>query len=560
MHCRTALLAVALTTATLTASGCGILMRYVGEGAAFLITQKTADLAEVSAQAQFITNLYPADAATVEVQALEQVWVKGGNLVGINFLKRRGIGMWEIEGTVTARKAGGPAEPMTYLGKGAYVLLLQPGDRAPRTIEVRTATGQTASFPVKPAAGVAIKAVNGKPAGASVDPTRDLVIDLADPGKGRLKVMLAASPLGIRTMTDLAICAPAKRLVIPAAAFKHMGVTASAAGIVGVDAGANYVVVERYEGGTSPRPGVGAAFTMAKSWAHAPVTVTGDIKNAAPLALSGELANPRGKMSYSFNKGQAFYAPPLSRVKKAAIGSLVVRGTLFKQKTSTSESYGLGVKTITTTTTTWAFPKVAPAAWDRLAEDAAAGLQRVTGELGGRATFVPVERVTGSPIYREMEEVQETAGEKFVEKTYRGTRKVFPESFAAVIGGVSSTFALDRPHVRLLNAVGADALLSARLELEIGTWKDTEKLALVPKLSYTLVGPANGYTVGPTTYVSGWVAAADGVPFSKEMLGDVGALRKVVRLDDLLAGLRASLTRVRAEERKAGYEAIWALQ
>lgn len=560
MRRRPVLLAAVLATATLSTTGCGVLMRFIGDRVADAITQKTADLNEVSASVQYIANLYPADAATVEVQSLEKVWAKGANLVGINFLKRRGIGMYEIDGTVTATKAGGAREPLTYLGKGAYVLLLPPGDRAPRTIEVRSSAGQVATFPARPPAAVAIKAINGKAAGATVDPSRDLVIDLAEAGSGRFKVMLAASTLGIRTMTDLAIARPAKRLVIPAAAFKHMGVTASAGGIMGVDPGANYVVVERYEGGATPRPGVGAAFTIGKAWGHAPVTVTGDVKNAPPMTIAGVVENPRGKMRYTFGKSQAFYAPPLVRAQKVAIGSLVVRGSLFKQKTSTSESEAFGVKTITTTTTTWAFPKVAPAAWDRLVEDAAAGLERVTRDLGGRATIVPVDRVTGSPIYRELEEVAEATGEKYVEKAYRGTRKVFAERLDSLLGGISSTFALDRPQVRLLNAAGADALLSARLDLQIGTWRDTEKLALVPSLSYTLVGPANGYIVGPTMYVSGSVSASEGVPFSKEELEDVGALRRIARLDDLMAGLRAGLQKVREEEKKAGYEAIWALQ
>ena len=560
MNARHALLAALLATATVSTTGCGVLMRFIGDRVADVITSKTADLTAVSASAQYVSNLYPADAGTVEVQSLEQVWKPGASIVGINFLKRRGIGMYEIDGTVVARKPGGPAEPLTYVGKGAYVLVLPPGDRAPRTIEVRSSAGQVATFPVKPPVGVAIKAINGKAAGATVDLSKDLVIDLADVGPGRLKVMLAASTLGIRAMTDLVIAKPTKRLVVPAAAFKHMGVTASAGGVMGVDPGANYVVVERYEGGSTPRPGVGAAFTMGKAWAHAKVNVVGDVKNAAPMTVDGTVANPRGALAYTFSKGQAFYAPPLARAQRVAIGSLVVRGSLYKQKSSTSESTAFGVRTITTTTTTWAFPKVAPAAWDRLVEDAAAGLEAVSRDMGGRATIVPVERVTGSPIYREMEEVAEAAGEKYVEKAYRGTRKVFAERLDSIIGGVSSTFALDRPHIRLMGAVGADALLSARLDLQIGTWKDTEKLALIPSLSYTLVGPANGYIVGPTTYATGSVRAADGVPFSSKDLEDLGALRRVARLDDLMAGLRVALAKVRDEERKAGYDAIWALQ
>lgn len=125
---------------------------------------------------------------------------------------------------------------------------------------------------------------------------------------------------------------------------------------------------------------------------------------------------------------------------------------------------------------------------------------------------------------------------------------------------MSSTFALDRPHVRLLSEVGADALLAANLDLQIGAFKDTNKVALIPALRFSLIGPANGYTVGPTMYATGMVAAKDGVTFSEAELADPAALRRITRLDDLMAGLKGALVKLKDEEKKQGYEAIWALQ
>lgn len=561
MRRRSALLAAVLAAATISTTGCGVVMRFIGDRVADAITQKTANLQDVAANVQFTTNLYPADVGTVETEAFGEQWKPGANVLFVLFQKRQGIGMWEIDGTVVARKAGGKPEPLTYHGKGSYFLMLPPGDRAPRTIEVRSATGQVATFPVKPAAPVKLRAVNGKPANAAVDLTKDLVLDLEDVGPGKLKVMLAATTLGIRTMTDVAIAKPAKRIVVPAAAFKHMGVTASAGGIVGVDAGANYVVVERFEGGSVANPGAaGAAFTMGKSWSYSPVTVAGDVKNAVAMSLDGKVAHPRGEIIYAVNKPQAFYGPPLGKARQIAIGSLEVRGVLFKQTTNVSTSYGYNTKITTTTTTTYAFPKVAPAAWDRLLEDAAGGLQGVLTGLGGNAKMVPTERVLAAPSYRLLEAPTDHLSDTLVEKSYRKTRPLYPQSAGGALAAVSSTFALDRPFVRVLREAGADALLATSIDLQVGGQEGTDKVVLVPRLKFQLIGGANGYTVGPTTYANGWVAAKDGVPFSKAELEDLGALRRIVRLDDLMGGLRVALGKLREEERKAGYDAIWALQ
>ncbi len=562
MRRRAALLTAVLSAATLSTTGCGVLMRFIGDRVADAITQKTGNLQDVAAKVEFTTNLYPADAQTYETQAVEKDWKAGANLITVVFQKRAGIGMWEIDGTVVAKKAGGQPVPLTYFGKGSYFLFLPPNDKAPRTIEVRSATGQVASFLVKPAAPVKLKAVNGKAANAAVDLTKDLVIDLEDVGPGKLKVMLAATTLGIRTMTDVAIARPAKHIVVPAAAFKHMGVTASAAGFVGVDAGANYVVVERYEGSSVAAPGAaGAAFTIGKSWSHQPVTVTGDVKNAVAMQIEGEVPNPRGSLIYAVHKPQAFYGPPLHRARSIALGSLELRGVLFKQTSSSSQRYGYDNTIITTTTTTtYAFPKVAPVAWDRLLEDAAGDLGAVFKGLGGNAVIVPPEKVLAAPTYKLLDVATEHVSDTLVEKSYRKTRPLFPVIGSNAFAAVSSTFALDRPFVRVLREAGADALLATSIDLQIGTKQGTEKIVLVPRLKFSLIGGANGYAVGPTTYATGWVAAHDGVAFSKAELEDIGALRRIARLDDLMAGLKGALMKVREEEKKAGYDAIWALQ
>ena len=85
-------------------------------------------------------------------------------------------------------------------------------------------------------------------------------------------------------------------------------------------------------------------------------------------------------------------------------------------------------------------------------------------------------------------------------------------------------------------------------------------IVLVPRLTWSIYGPVNGYQGGPTCYGYGIVEAANGVPFNGEALQrDAAEMSRVARVDELVAALEASLKDLRAKEQTAGYEAIWKL-
>lgn len=68
---------------------------------------------------------------------------------------------------------------------------------------------------------------------------------------------------------------------------------------------------------------------------------------------------------------------------------------------------------------------MAPAAWDRLLDDAAGGLGRGFG-----GAIVPTERVTNSALYASLDAVKDEVTDKLVERSWKQTRPVFPQSFA----------------------------------------------------------------------------------------------------------------------------------
>lgn len=562
---RKPLVAAALAIALIATPGCGILMKLIGNATAAAITQKTGNLSDLSVRVSYITNLYPRDSGLIEIEESGDLWQDGQNSIGVVLLKRQGVGMYELDGAIGYQeKPNGPIVPLAYMGKGAYAVRLDAKDLSPKTIVIRAANGQTAKFAVAPARPITIKAINGKaPKNATIDVSKDLVLDLANPAGTAgtpIKVSIASHAMGLRTMTAVGNFKAADRVVVPKEAFRNMQISASHdVGAIGIVKGDSYLVVERYTHAL-PASSVGAAEVLGQAWAWAPVTVTGDAPLNSFIDAQAKLPGSTSEVGYYVRKPAAFYAPPLPMAKNVAVGTLRARGKLYEKKTYESKSYGYQTVTTTTTTIIKQFPEVPDSHWNALLVDLesrlAASLKRAAN-----SQLVGADRLAGSPTYKAMKEIVEKRDTQdgataYVEKLRPGSRYVVAESLDTI--EVSSTFAADRVLSRVMREGKVDGLLSATLDLQIATAKDSEKLVLIPRLSYVLYGPPNGYAVGPVTYGQGFVEATDGVPFNAEALQrDPAEMSRVARLSELLNAFEASLKALRAKEQAAGYDAIW---
>lgn len=564
-------LVASLAAATLLmGTGCATVYRFIGDMTAQLITQKTADLSQLSVNAGYITNLFPTTFELTETDYGAEYWREGQNLLGVNLFKRSGVGLYELDGAVGYRDAKGALIPMTYVGKGSYMVPLAKNDYAPKTIVLRSANGQTATFRVAPAPPITIKAINGKPPqDATIDLSRDMVLDVAHaPGSlgTPVKISMIATALGQRAMTDIGIFKAANRMVIPKAAFRNLSITASQdVGAVTLERGRSLLLLERYDQQVTADGRVEAAQLIGKAWSWAPVKVVGDWRPNTAIDFSGEMSAQASPVRYSVFKPSAYYAPALLGGKTFSLGALRARGTLYKSTKSESSSEAFGVRTTTTTTTTLQFPDLPDATWQGML----AQLERGLGDRLKRATgvqLVPMERLAASPTYKKMGAMEQVkanrAGidksEVYVEKPLRGSRFVFPESFADVLSSVSSTFPADRPISRVLAESRMDGLMVGTLDLQIATQKGSDKLVLVPRFSYSFYGPPNGYVAGPTSFGGGTIEMRDGVPFSEaELRKNPRALDAVVRMNDLLDAFEKSLRELRMKEMAEGYDAIW---
>ena len=90
-------------------------------------------------------------------------------------------------------------------------------------------------------------------------------------------------------------------------------------------------------------------------------------------------------------------------------------------------------------------------------------------------------------------------------------------------------------------------------------WEDG---ALSPRMSFRMTGGTNGWKVGPTIYAQGLINGPGvGIEDSKDGATDiVDQLKKIMRVQDVIGQFRASLSGLKAEEAKLGYEKLWDLR
>lgn len=562
---------VLVVLAAVTTSGCGPLLRMMGDAAANAMTQKTADLRSVAARLSYTTNLFPRSFNLPETEALPDTWQEGQNGLSVVLLKRQGIGLFELDGGIGFHAGKGEPRVLPYMGKGSYWAMLPKNDLSPKTI-ILEAGGKSAKFQVAPAKPITIKSINGQaPNNATIDLGKDLVLELAHPPGAAgtpIKLSLIVTAVGQRALAEFGVFKSGTKMVIPKAAFRNLQIAASHEGAVNLERGANLLVVERFDHKMVPGGVVGAVELTGKALSWAPVNVTGDWRPQMAMTLAGELPAQASPVVYRLNKPNAFYGPPLQANKAIALGSLRARGTLFQSTTNTSTKESMSYKVTTTTTTTLAFPELPDGHWQSMLQalerGLATSLKRATG-----VTLLPVSRMASSPTYKALEEMSELTDSRhaivkrtvYVEKPLKGSRMVFPESFGGMVSSVSSTFAADRPVSRMLSESKLEGVLTATLDVQIATQKGSDKLVLLPRLSYAIYGAPNGYSIGPTSYGDGVIEATDGVPFDEEALqANPEELERVVRLPDLLAAFEKNLRDLRVKEQAEGYDAIWRLK
>ncbi len=563
MLARRYLLGATLFLTILILAACGSVMKMTGKLAGRLLTQKTADLSNSAVSVYFIRNMYPPETNTVETEYFDKNdWRPGANVVVVTLFKRKGIGMYSVDGKVTMN-----GEEMPYLGNGAYGKWLDKNDLTPKTVQITTSTGKVYTFTVSPPPPIEIISVNGKTDNIEVNLNQPLRLEMRSPNADEnteFSVALIHKVMGVRTFMENGIFKYRDQITIPAAMWRN------SLNPIGPIKGANYLRVERFQVNPAIVPGVGAAQVVGTAIDCVPVTVTGELKTTLIGTLADQgikvqktIENEGRETKIDLYKPNAFWGRPLSKGKKFALVSFSVRATKLKQsatETKTSKTYtgNLTVTTTTITTTTRTFPTLPDAYWENLVNSLYADFEQRLRNVFEDIEFVPIEQVLAAPSYNDLHPVEDTVTVVEVEKSYKGTKNLIPTRLSERLKDISTTFASDRIDSRLIRELGVDGIIAVTVDLEM-PW---DEFTLTPRMRVRISGPPNGYKAGPTIYVDGTIQG-EGQPLDQAKLNAqylIDVLPNVIRQKELMNALEIGLNELRAKEQQADYEVLWKLK
>lgn len=529
-------------------------MKSLGKLAGNLLTSTTDDLSTLSMQVIYMQNLYPSETETIETEYFG-FWEPGMDMAGVLFLKKEGVGMSKIDGTVNID--GNLTE---HVANGFYGGIVSQNSGS-HTVNVSTVRGDQAELKADPIEPIEIISVNGKPKGEVVDVNmdEDLVLELNHPegGTADFYVAVLGKVMGIRGFNEIGFFKSTTKIIIPKEAFRHTATTAYK-----FEQGNNYLLVQRTKEKVVNLPALGAAQVISGAMDWSPINLVGDQKTFLGIGTDEYNAGYKAKTKDGFevnaNKPNAFWGPPLSEPKKLAMASFVVRATQLKQqqvKTSTSTSGN--VTTTTTTTTTKTFPEVPEAYWDQLVNEfykkfETALLEQMNVQL------VPIETTMKASQYQNLFATMDTVSEEIVVKPYKGCKLLLPTTFSETWASRTSTFPSDKPEIKLLEELGVDGIISVTVDCAM-SWEDG---SLSPRMSFRINGPTNGWKVGPTTYANGLIAGpGQGISETAKNAADItDQLNQIMNVDRVIALFTEAMEGLKADEANKGYEKIWALK
>ncbi len=528
-------------------------MKSIGKLAGNLMTGSTDDLSTLSMQVVYMQNLYPSEAETIETEYFG-FWKPGMDMAGVLFLKKEGIGMSKIDGSV---KLDGT--DIEHVSNGFYGGIVSENSGS-HTFDISTVKGDKAMLKADPIDPIEIVSINGVPRGevVEIDMNQDIELVLKNPAgaKDYFYVSILGKVMGIRGFNELGYFKSTDKIIIPKETFLHTGTPAYK-----FEEGSNYLLVQRTAEKVVKVPGVGAAQVISGAMDWSPINLKGDQKTFMGIGYDQSNAQYKIKTEDKFevdaSKPNAFWGPPLSGPTKLAMGSFVVRATELKQKTVSSSSSTSGnIKTTTTTTRTSEFPKVPEVYWDQLVNEFYAKFEAaLLSELN--VELVPIETTMKAPEYQNLFSTPDTVTTEIVVKPYKGCKLLLPTSASEMWSTLSTTFPNDRPAIKLLNELGVDGIISVTVDCSM----DFETGALSPRFAFKIDGPTNGWKVGPTTYASGLITGpGTAISDTQNAKNVVDQLNKIMNVDRQVELFKEAMAGLKEDEKGKGYEKIWALK
>ncbi|MDG1276594.1 MAG: hypothetical protein P8O16_04885 [Algoriphagus sp.] len=523
-------------------------------GSAFGMVSSTDNLEEVVMTGGVWHNLRNKSVGTVDMTFFGD-WSSGGNMTMLSFTQKSRTGWTKIEGDITVN--GKIIEGDNF---GIYSSFEPANLSSPKEVLIKTNSGQEASFTI-PAASQTFEllSINGQNENPSVDFSQDVTLELSL-GENFDKnipmfVQMTARVLGISTFYPVGYFEPATTLVIPAAAFRNIGIDPTNDKLANYSS--IYLEIARAEilkptdliGEISiPQLVVNYADGRSLNIVKGPEMNNG-------IKYKGTEKFQNGGMDYDFLKPNAFYSRPLSQIKKAGVLSLSITGTTYVQgkTTSSSSSFSAGGTTYTSTTTTTtsaSFPQIADELWEDVLESFYNDFTKII-ESEYNTTFVPIDMITDSDAYQNLipyssDDENTTTEFQYSYKNTVALQKVLP--FVPLTGGPND----------VMKETGVNALFKIMLDLKIAF--DRGNPVMIPTLNVELLGVSNGdpndVLASPTKYFQGEIVG-DGVRYPAANLSKED-LDKVIRKSNLLDLFQRSIQELKTRElANPDYQTVW---
>lgn len=544
----------------------------IGKLAGNLMTGKADNLAAVSIKNGFVCGMYNPEIETSEVKFFKDGLIEGDYLVSVTFFKQEGAGLLELAGgEVTCE-----GEPMEYVGLGSYVKRFDLPPANSVEVNIKAANGDEATFNYPTIQPIEFVTVNGETSLPVLDLDEDIELEYYNPpgSEGtKVKVSLITDVMGARALNKFAEFKAEKtgrvKVTIPKEALANPEI-AGQLNAGNFNKGENYLILERElkidkkDYGPEQKPGnAGSSDITVKSYASMPVIVKGKQDGGLLVALRVNGQSEDKSIGYDIRKPNANTGIPLSKASKFGLVSFTMSASTYKRESETSESsYSVGntrYTTTTTTTTTYQFPQLPDEYWDGVMENV---FNQVSGFLSSEYNieFVAPEDVTSTSQYSTLFTDSEFNTSKGVSRSYKGTKRVAPQSMGEIFGSLSSNQTTDNPTVNMMKEAGdLDGLMSMHLDLVVGA-NAAGNIVLFPTLSFSAYGRNEEDGDKQGRYFDGTVVRTTGESFNEELLkSNPSELNRVVSAPELIEVLKIGIKTLRAKEVELGFDRIWSI-
>jgi len=534
-----------------------------------LMTGKTDNLSDVSLMINYLNGIYPVDIKTSETKMMPEGTREGDYVVSVSFMKNEGIGMYELEGTISA-----DGEPMQYVGLGSYVAVFPFKPYSPVRINIQSDNGDEAEFYLETIPEIEIVSVNGEESLPILDLSEDIKLEYYNPEGAEgtdIRLSLITDVTGVRALNHFADfkseSSGIKTVTIPKESLANPEISGDL-NVGQFNKGENWLILEREQiinkkdYGDNQYPGnLAASDITVRSFSTFPVIVKGKQEEGLLTSLNVRYKSRDKIDRYDFYKPNANTGIPFSKGSKFGLVSFTVSANTFSQETSqSSSSYSVGgitYTTTTTTTTTYEFPQVPDDYWEYVMESIYSEVTAFFDSEYG-IEFIPVEDLTTVPEYQQYFGAEAENTKSKVKMSYKNTLRTRPNTFSEIFANASSNQTADNPTVNMMKKAGdIDGLLSMNLTLSVSGNEDGN-VVLIPIFTFSITGRDEDRNDKQGTYINGTVIRYTGEPFnSKAVKSSKEALLQACSFDQIKRMLQDGIRKMREKEIAMGYDRIW---